>query len=114
MGGGGGGVRGVGLAYAKVQSLERSDRVSGTERAVPPWYRDRARVLWGHRELAGGLVVLGFAGAWILHEEQIYFRPSECWLLFILPLILHHSGVSIPSSSLFPKTESGQVQGWGL
>ena len=34
--------------------------------------------------------------------------------VIILPLFVHHSGVFIPSSSLFPKPRCGQVQGWGL
>lgn len=89
----------------------RADRVLGSERAVRPWPREP-----GERatEPPRGLVVLGLAGVWVLHEEQTYFRHSECWQLFILPLIFHPSGVSIPSSNLFPKTQSGQVEGWGL
>lgn len=61
---------GVGIAYAKGQSLQRSGCVSGTE---------MGRECYGDtRERAAGLVVLGLAGVWVLHEEQIYFRHSEC------------------------------------
>lgn len=44
--------------------------------------RDPGESSVGTREGCGEFpVVLSLAGVWILHEEQIYFRPSECWLL---------------------------------
>lgn len=95
----------VGIACAKVQRLERSDCISGTEGAVRCWYGAPGECCGDTRELAWASVVLGFAGIWILHEDQVYFRHSECWLC--LPFIFHHSGVLIPRSSLFPKTQCG-------
>lgn len=74
----------VGIAHAKVQRLERSDRYfrhsKGSATLVP---RSRSKCHGDTRVLAWGSVVLGFAGVWILHEEQIYFRHSECWLLLV-------------------------------
>lgn len=67
----------VGIACAKVQRLERSDCISGTEGAVRCWYGAPGECCGDTRELAWASVVLGFAGIWILHEEQVYFRHSE-------------------------------------
>lgn len=98
----------MGTARAKVQRLERSDCNPATERAGRSGAGTEGapgECCAETRELAWGSVVLGFAGIWILHDEQVYFRHSEGWLC--LPFIFHHSGALIPSSSLFPKTQCG-------
>lgn len=58
-----------------MQRLERADCISGTGRAVRPWYRGSVESIYGDaRELTRSLVGLGLAGVWILYEGQIYFR----------------------------------------
>lgn len=55
--------------------MERADCISGTGRAVRPWYRGSVESTYGDaRELTRSLVGLGLAGVWILYEGQIYFR----------------------------------------
>lgn len=98
----------MGIARAKVQRLERSDCNPATERAGRSGAGTELRESAVQRpgSLPGARSsVLGFAGIWILHDEQVYFRHSEGWLC--LPFIFHHSGALIPSSSLFPKTQCG-------